>query len=573
MKTIPPFVNKTISNAERKVFNYINTSDDLEGWYCLHSLGLSKHMYKREGEIDFLLIGPGGIFVIEVKGGRVRREQGVWKFTDRYGRVSEKRESPFVQARSAMYSLRSDLAQQFGNNMNQYLFGYGVALPDIQFNTESPEWDLQTVFDVRDVDKPFSEYLERLISSWKSRQRYGKLLTKKEISEIVRYLRGDFETVCPVSIEINDSEAEIIRLTDEQLMCLDAMSENSRVIFQGAAGTGKTLLAAEQAKRNEARGISTLFLCYNKFLAAYLEKSLKSNGELEHVEINTVHGFFHDTIVRSGLEAELKLATQQTTDSNDLYKRIYPELFIKAWDDTRTYDAVIIDEAQDVLSSTYIDCIGKAITGGIENGIWSIFIDPESQKNMFLNLDEATLKKLKTHSVTYKLSVNCRNTKPIAIQTEIVSGIQTASVKKVEGLPVQYIWYEDDADQGIKVSDAINKLLQDRVSPDDITVLSPKRYSSSIAGSGRLRTRKPLFHLDAENISDERGDRIAYTSIQSYKGLEGSVIVLTDINELDKDWDRIVNYVGFTRARTALIVSMDKNLKVEYTQKLKRLRE
>lgn len=572
MKTIPPFVNKTISNAERKIFNYVNTSDDLDGWYCLHSLGLSKHMYKREGEIDFLLIGPAGIFVIEVKGGRVRREQGVWKFTDRYGRVSEKRESPFVQARSAMYSLRSDLAQQFGSSMNQYLFGYGVALPDIQFTTESPEWDLATVFDVRDVEKPFSEYLNRLITSWKSKQRYGKQLTKKEITEIVRYLRGDFETVCPVSIEIADSEAEIIRLTDEQLTCLDAMSENQRVIFQGAAGTGKTLLAAEQAKRNESRGIRTLFLCYNKFLAAYLEESLKNDGKLEHVDIKTVHGFFHDTILRAGLDAELNQATQ-SANTNDLYQQVYPELFVKGWDVNDAYQAIIIDEAQDVLTDTYMQCLSKVVEGGIENGAWSIYIDPENQKNMFLNLDEETLKKLKAHSVTYNLSVNCRNTKPIAIQTEIVSGIRTASVKKVEGLPVQYIWYEDDADEALKVSEAINKLLQDRVLPGDITVLSPKRYSSSIAGSGRLRTKKPLFHLDAENVSDERGDRIAYTSIQSYKGLEGSVIVLTDIGELDRDWDRVVNYVGFTRARTALIVAMQSNLKAEYTQKLKRLHE
>jgi hypothetical protein len=571
MRTLPPFINKTTSNAERKMFKLIKDSENLDNWHCLHSLGLSRHLSKREGEIDILLVGPEGVFVIEIKGGRVHRENGVWKFTDRYGRVTEKRESPFTQARSAMYSLRADLSQQFGNSMNQYLFGYGVALPDIQFTTESPEWDLNSVFDVRDINNPFSDYLNRLIESWKSKQRYGKLLAKREIREIVSYMRGDFETVCPVSVEISDSEAEIIKLTEEQFICLDAMTENQRVMFQGAAGTGKTLLAVEQVKRNESQGIKTLFLCYNKLLSTYINESLNNIEKLEHVDVKTVHGFFHDTIIRAGLESELKAA--QSNKNTDLYQQVYPELFKKAWNDKDTYEAIIVDEAQDVLSDTYVDCLEKVLVGGIKGGRWTIFLDPENQKNMFINLNNETLDKLKTQSVTYKLSVNCRNTKPIAIQTEIISGIQTANVKKIEGLPVQYIWYKDDAEQALRVSDAINSLLDGRVSPDDITILSPKRYGSSIAGSGRLRTKKPLFHLDSENVGNERNNKIAYTSIQSYKGLEGSAIVLTDISELDRDWDRVVNYVGFTRARTALIVAMNESLKNDYTKKLKELRK
>ncbi|HTE57189.1 MAG TPA: NERD domain-containing protein/DEAD/DEAH box helicase [Verrucomicrobiae bacterium] len=571
MRTLPPFIHKTTSNAERKLFKIIKESENLDNWYCLHSLGLSKHLSKREGEIDILLVGPAGVFVIEIKGGRVRRENGVWKFTDRYGRVSEKRESPFTQARSAMYSLRADLAQQFDTNINQYLFGYGVALPDIQFTTESPEWDLQTVFDVRDTNMPFEDYLNRLIGNWKSRQRSAKQLTKKEISEIVKYVRGDFETIFPISVAISDSEAEIIKLTDEQFMCLDAMAENKRVLFQGAAGTGKTLLAAEQAKRNEAQGIRTLLLCYNKFLAACLDESLNKTEKMQHVDVKTIHSFFHDTITQAGLEQGLK--TAQSNDNNELYQQVYPELFNKAWSDEYSYDAIIIDEAQDVLSDTYINCLSRAVRGGIEDGRWTVFLDPENQKNMFLNLDEKTFSKLKALSVTYKLSINCRNTKPIAIQTEIISGIKAPTVNKLEGIPVRYVWFQDDADQANKVSYEINKLLDGRVSANDITILSPKRYSSSLAGSGRLRTKQPLLLLDTDNIRSERGEKIAYTSIQSYKGLESSVVILTDISELNRDWDKVVNYVGFTRARTALVVAVKSTLKPEYRNKLKELYE
>jgi superfamily I DNA and RNA helicase len=140
-------------------------------------------------------------------------------------------------------------------------------------------------------------------------------------------------------------------------------------------------------------------------------------------------------------------------------------------------------------------------------------------------------------------------------------------------LPVQYIWYENDSDQAIKVSEAVNKVLEQGVKPSDVTVLSPLRYSNSIAGSGKLRTKAPLYHLDTDNVTAPTEDRIAYTSIQSYKGLEAPVIVITDITELDDDWNRVVNYVGLTRARTALIVSADKKLKKEYRNRLNKIFE
>jgi hypothetical protein len=162
---LPPYIDKTASNAERKLFRIFHDTPDLDSWYCLHSLGVSRHLSKREGEIDFLLIGPEGIFVIEVKGGRVSRENGLWKFTDRYGRITQKKESPFTQARSALYSLKAELIKKIGIEVHQYVFGYGVALPDISFREESPEWDQDTIFDSRDLSHHLDNYLSRLFAA------------------------------------------------------------------------------------------------------------------------------------------------------------------------------------------------------------------------------------------------------------------------------------------------------------------------------------------------------------------------------------------------------------------------
>jgi superfamily I DNA and RNA helicase len=376
----------------------------------------------------------------------------------------------------------------------------------------------------------------------------------------------------PISVGIEESEAELIKLTDEQISSLDAMQDNPRVIFQGAAGTGKTLIAVEQARRNASKGLSTLMLCYNKYLAAYLRQVIEDEGLQEFVSVKSIHSYFYETISRAGLKSDLE-ALKKNLTRQEVYTKAYPELFIKAWKDSKQYDSLIIDEAQDVLIDAYIQPFTKILKNGLDKGSWYMFLDPENQKDIFAHLDNEVLQKLKDMSTSFTLTVNCRNTKPIALQTEILSGISTAKVKKVEGVPVQYIWYENEAEQAVKVTDAINRFLDQGVKAGDITLLSPLRYSSSVAGSGKLRTKAPLYHLDTENVTLQPGDRIAYTSIQSYKGLEAPVIAITDITELDDDWNRVVNYVGLTRARTALIVSADKKLKKEYRNRLNKIFE
>jgi hypothetical protein len=67
-KMIPPYIHRDVkSQAEKKVYSLIENEHFLGGWICLHSLGLAHHISKSEGEIDFLLIGPPGVFSLEVK--------------------------------------------------------------------------------------------------------------------------------------------------------------------------------------------------------------------------------------------------------------------------------------------------------------------------------------------------------------------------------------------------------------------------------------------------------------------------------------------------------------------------
>lgn len=555
---IPPSIDNKISSAETKTLRLFTDDKSLSSWFCLHSLGISEHVFKREGEIDFLIVGPEGVFVIEVKGGRVQRKNGVWLFTDRYGRITRKKESPFTQARSALYSVRNNLTKKFGQGVLQHVFGYGVVFPDIVFDVASPEWDREIICDSSRLNRPISGYVSDLASYWASRQKKAVKLEPDFIKEIVDFLRKDFEIIYPVSLDLNESEEQIIDLTHEQYRALDAMELNSRLIFSGTAGTGKTLLAIEKARRNNAAGIKTLLICYNRLLGSYLEEVIK-NEKLEFIKADSLHHFFYKCISDKGLSSELNKYNSQ----KNFFSDVYPELFTRAWQGEPEFTELIIDEGQDILTDKYISALDQVFAGGFRDGNWTLFIDPEAQKNMFSRFDQDVYEKLKSFSASYRLTVNCRNTKPIAMQAEVVTGYPLGQVKKAKGVPVRYLWYGNSSDQAHQVSETINKLLVEGVAAENISILSPMRYQDSLAGSGKLRINTAVYQLAPGKHKNGRS-LIGCSTIQAYKGMENSVVILTDIEDISSGDAKTVNYVGFTRPRSLLIVSANRKLKDVY---------
>ena len=99
------------SSAEKFIFKCFKESTGTEDWIVLHSLGINNHQRVVHGETDFLVLVPErGMFALEVKGGRVERKLGKWRFINKYGDYDEKIRGPFDQAWEGIYSIKSSVS-------------------------------------------------------------------------------------------------------------------------------------------------------------------------------------------------------------------------------------------------------------------------------------------------------------------------------------------------------------------------------------------------------------------------------------------------------------------------------
>src|SRR3954451_25372512 len=81
-------------------------------------------------------------------------------------------------------------------------------------------------------------------------------------------------------------EQEMIELTESQYSVLEGLDGNQRVCVLGGAGTGKTLLAMEQARRLAAQGHRVLLTCFNAPLGGHIRSEL---GKVDGVDVFHFH--------------------------------------------------------------------------------------------------------------------------------------------------------------------------------------------------------------------------------------------------------------------------------------------
>jgi Nuclease-related domain/UvrD-like helicase C-terminal domain/AAA domain len=548
---IPSVVVPDTPSSERRVFESLKNASGSSDWSVLHSLGFSSAWTGEFGEIDFVVIIPAvGIICIEVKGGEVSHKDGEWS-TRRHGsaKVEILKRSPFRQAQEGMWKLKQVLDAKFGAGSLEARcpIGWIVVLPAVDCPPITTEFGRDEVIDRSDLGRDIGDRIRGTPS-------IAQLASRRDLvspsgatcKRLLGFLRPNFDRVAMASTDVWDMERRIRELTEEQYGVLDAIADNPVCLIKGPAGTGKTNIALECAKRFSAKGKRVLFACYNRPLGAFLY------AWTEHfpgVVAGHIHGLLRERIARTSLASDLP--STSTTDNNDLFGRLYFELGALAIDEIgERFDVVLIDEAQDFDPRRLADVVNSWVQGVAEPRI-ILFGDFARQALYGRALKQQDLCTAMHGAPVFSLSVNCRNTKRIAMQTDLMCGFTgtKTSDKQPEGDPVEVFFTDDDVTVVSRLGQIITSLRTAGYKPSDVVILGPwRRENSLLARTGLLGG----WHL--EDMDFAESNDIAYSTIHSFKGLERAVVIVIEVGTTNAAETDSLLYVAMTRARVRLFV-------------------
>lgn len=517
------------SNAERKVFDSLQATK-LGPSVALHSLRLTNHAYKAMGEIDFLLVTPHAILVIEVKGGGVDVDaSGIWHFTDRFGVAHASREGPFRQVASAMYALMK--RRDGGNSFvlpRSVPIGFGIIFPDCEFRQTSVEWDLETVLSSQDLrDQGTDPFLKQLTRYWRKRTGVSGELSQESIARVVNLLRPTFDAPLSLGSRAADIEAEIIRFTDAQLAVMEAVSTQERVLCTGGAGTGKTMLALDVSRRLAEGGSRPAFVCKSPFLASAARIALRSEVDVLTIDQLSAYG--------------------------------------------GSFDALVIDEAQDFSDCSELFTVMDRLEGGMEGGRWYAFADPNNQADLYsVNGTEVReLLEVAAGNLNLHLTRNCRNSAQVVVNTQLLTGADVGEARAGNGVGVAIEFFDSPAAEAEAMSSYIESLLDADVLPRDIAILRcPGSPPLRDGLTPRLRRMMEEIHSEAAPIT-ATGQSMTEASVIDFKGLESSFVAIGGFPaDLPRNFTTLI-YTALTRAKAGAWIGLPTATETEVTERLK----
>lgn len=493
-------------------------------YYVIHSFKLItvKDETIFESETDFIVYHPEkGIICLEAKAGHVQCIEGDWYYAS--GKKMS-HDGPYNQASSNKWKLKDYIQNSpYDFLLKKCKLFHAVWFPsvtdeEVRSRVLPPEADRKVTLTRSALENPLAKIEE--IFSLDLPNNVQTLLSDKERDILLRkILCPACDLVPAISIEHDLKKQVFHRMLSEQKCVLDFLIEQKTAVIQGIAGTGKTLIALEKARRHAERGEKVLFLCYNRFLHDYIA----TNNAHQYIDYYTIDGF----ACRMCNTSEADYALLKECLENHYLEGTFP------------YQHIVIDEGQDfgqyfIEENEIIQLLENIITDQEDyNGSFYVFYDA-----MQLVQGQKIPEYITQADCKLTLYKNCRNTENIA--TTSMKPIRNKKPKLIDGCikgTVPRMYYLDKEEQNQKVLDVIK--LYEESGLKDIVVLTCKTEATS-SMSGNVKNGKV-------------NGKYKFTTCRKFKGLEADAIIITDIDfkTLTTEATKVF-YVGASRARLFL---------------------
>ena len=477
----------------------------------------------HESETDFVVFSESeGLLCIEAKAGRnISCEMGVWRYGS--GQIMNDG-GPFEQARKNKWKFSKMLRNRgMGPIADACKMQHAVWFPHMS-RARANELDIPADMDRKllmteeDLRDPLPAV--KRILSYQPSNRAEHALTTGQAKRLIReVLCPSFSIPISSTLDIDLGRQAFERLLREQMMVLDFLEEQPCVAINGAAGTGKTVVAIEKAQRSASAGERTLFLCFNRLLRDHLS---------DRYDDDLIDFFTVDGLAAKICRGDVSRLADALEDQ--YLEGVFP------------YTHVIVDEGQDFgqerLEESSILKKLSEIACAQEGGTFYVFYD-----KMQLVQAETLPECIREAECRVVLRRNCRNTENIAKTSVKSLHIDKDPLMKEGGikgaLPKLFF-----SEAGSGQTKAIDAALEDCVSEGykEIVIISCTTLDKSVA---------------LERVSDGmyvwKGKRFPITTCRRFKGLEADAVVLIDVTkESFEDGKDMLLYVGSSRARFCL---------------------
>lgn len=515
-------------------------------FYVLHSTSwneqrrrneLSPRKYVQWGEADFTVYHPEkGIIVFEVKDGLISysRERG-WIQTNRKTGATSSID-PMAQAEKSKYYFRDQIFKPAFDGMIPFTFCSAVwftsgdrnlvtgNLP-LNYKEETTLWanDLASVEQVQNAINRVFKYHDAYCAN------PSQELTSKTLD----LLAPEFGLVKSIHSRAIANETLFHLMTREQNRLLEYLDEQQTAAIHGAAGTGKTIMAIEKAKRLETDG-PVLLLCFNRFLMEHIREELSDNHP--NISVFTIDGLY--TKLSGGLPH-----FDSADDRNDAILEVLMDWKSLRWN----YKHIIVDEGQDFFAD-HLQLLGEIAEE--KDGCFYVFYD----KNQFIQgqeypewLDHAECRLVLSHNCRNTHEIALTSTRPIALPEKRIR--MNPFMERAEQPKPKLFFVSDNEALQDYVLKLIRKYSDAKYKKSDIVLLSMKAE-----GCSALERENMIPELAAICSDKRQTNKVLFTTVRKFKGLEADVVICIDVDEdtFTNETNRSLFYVGTSRAKTWL---------------------